>query len=660
MRLIRYSIVVFVIISLFPLALASVSSGPPSSTLHAQSAPRTPITTQNVADLTTLQFLNRGYFTDIAVVAEESQLLAATPAGLWTFDLNQTIEPLARLPMPDEEIGRVDYHPNGTLMTIAATGKVRLWAYPDMIQLHEWDTTAAVYYRPIFSPNGEWLATLEIDNTTVTILIQEVTSGETVYRLSGMTFGADPTDYATDFMTLVFSPDGERLIAADADEVWLWNVRGQKGAPLPLDLIPTYAPLVISPNGRYLLIGTGQGGALQRLDLLTNDIQIISTDLPYINAMTLHPDGKTVWLGSNDGQIVAYAWQTLTTANPTFSITPVGIYDLEFAADGDVLITRSTYRLDAVTSRDFQAIFTQGIPYIDNEAPLTFAAASDYLYGISLGSYDRVTRAVLRWNTDLSAPYSSLETLHASNFDDGTVCALFAPQRQYLIQATGLSVTVFDLLTEESLHSWSLRRDDCRSLAWSLSHDERTLATVNTDNTVQLWSIPDGKLRGEFQKVVGRTPLQATAFSPDDQTLWMRAVDGLIAWDLTSSDFAYREFPLADAPSRPVLAISDSYVAYHNGGQVYLLPIDADGATTPILLRDDERNINTLVWNRDGSLLFMGGQQRFEVWDVATQTLVFAHTLSEAAFQQIALSPDETLIATTDAYGVVRLWGIPQ
>ena len=155
-----------------------------------------------------------------------------------------------------------------------------------------------------------------------------------------------------------------------------------------------------------------------------------------------------------------------------------------------------------------------------------------------------------------------------------------------------------------------------------ISADGRLLATSSDDNTVRLWSLPDGRPLGaplRFRKLVSDVQL-----SPDGR--WLTVV------------------------------VSDEY--YDKGAaEVWDVRTRRRVRT---LARPDRDKPGFLRFSPDGKLLVMGYRRGLsQVWSTTTWKPVTRPLAADAgAIVQAAISPDGRTLATGSLEGTVRMWDI--
>lgn len=99
--------------------------------------------------------------------------------------------------------------------------------------------------------------------------------------------------------------------------------------------------------------------------------------------------------------------------------------------------------------------------------------------------------------------------------------------------------------------------------------------------------------------------------------------------------------------------------AIHNkntGESATVYVLDVSTWTTMLTLEFPDRHIlGRLTFSSDGTRLLIPGAHKFLLWDIVTELPVFSAE-HDAQLTEVVFSPDESLIASADYDGVVRLW----
>ena len=200
---------------------------------------------------------------------------------------------------------------------------------------------------------------------------------------------------------------------------------------------------------------------------------------------------------------------------------------------------------------------------------------------------------------------------------EGSVISIaFSPDGKYLASSRGVggdSVTFWDLQTGAAFLTLTELGDPAYDMAFS--GDGEAFVTANWDDrTATLWSFPEGERLGMFRHFGGRNVGGPEPGRP--LSLYGRGGNGRAGAGTSSTGQIDRTY---------------------------------SGATD---------SLETVVFNRDGTLLASaGGDGAVVLWRVSDMHPLARLEGSPGAVQEVAISPDSELIASTyDQHGYVRLW----
>ena len=196
-------------------------------------------------------------------------------------------------------------------------------------------------------------------------------------------------------------------------------------------------------------------------------------------------------------------------------------------------------------------------------------------------------------------------------------------------------------------------QDSVTTLAYS--PDGHTLATGVADNTVKLWDVPRTYVLTTMQ---GHTDLVlSVAFSPDGRTLASASADQTVRLWGVASGLTLRTLK---GHNDRVLSVAFSpdgrTLASGSADQTIRL---WDFATGKLLrtLQGHSGAVNSVAFNPSGGTLASGSDdQTVKVWDVATGEAVRTLHGHTDSIRSIAYSPDGRLLASGSSDATVRLW----
>jgi len=287
-------------------------------------------------------------------------------------------------------------HPDGRRIFAALGGRIEVWDADDGSLLSAWRAKDTLLFEVAISSDGKRIMSVGEDHRlriwddhgnpvgTLTPGGEEAVMAFDPRGNRIVTGGADGTVCIWDDVTfrpvlrfhagnelyaIAFSPDGRRLATLSGDTLpgnhnqttlRIWNAHNAR-RDINVVLADRFdtgrpAPVVFSPDGRWLVTGTGAGGALSVWDAHSGKLAARRKEhLNAVNSLAFNPDGTRLISGSEDGTIRVWAtdtWEVLVVLRGQGGPIRQAIFTLDgsrilAADDGTVRIwdTRSHYRL---------------------------------------------------------------------------------------------------------------------------------------------------------------------------------------------------------------------------------------------------------------------------------------------------------------------------
>lgn len=291
-------------------------------------------------------------------------LEAETGEILWTLDGGY----------PPSDTGNVRFLPNGRRAVLRwSASSVALLDLVSRRVLAEFDGSWGSIGNLAVSPDGTFLAT---SGAYVTITIREIATGEVVQELDGGDWVYSLT-YSPDGSTLIagtrsagtrifnletdeligtiprsslsveFSRDGRRIAIGSGDGAEIWNWQTQERLQTFNAGVPSPTEAVLSPDGRRLFLGS-EDSTVQVWD--TRTMRLVGTleghttqperRSPGVWGIDVSPDGSEVATAGQDGTVRFWDARTLEPREVLEAHDSV-VFDVRYSADGARIVTAS-------------------------------------------------------------------------------------------------------------------------------------------------------------------------------------------------------------------------------------------------------------------------------------------------------------------------------
>jgi WD40 repeat protein len=467
-----------------------------------------------------------------------------------------------------------------------------------------------------FSPDGRILAA-KIDGRNGCIL-WDTTSGKRLRYYD--------TRFA-DESSILFTPDGQRLVFFDRDNVMVYDVFSIDEIGRVNDAASSYTALAIA--GKAKMFASMSQNHVVRIGTLdtVKEIAQFNADKRTVRAIDLSPDGKTLATGNDVGQI--HLWDTATGKERVLFDAPDEIGEIGFTPDGRNLLT--------------------------------------------VGG-----RSLRFWDLDKAREQQRLE------LPDGEVLGLSPDQRTLVMVGSDHEIRLLDIASGKETQRLKGPTDKAGGLEHPrdimFSPDGKLLGAIGqTQNDGRFWEVGSGKLTHNTSFTnVGRT-----ALSPDGRI--MASADGrptplvrmsprggielietthiqrLHLWELASGkvrrsiaigneDDRINIFDLKYSPDAKLLALAaDSSVRVYDPIAGKLVShCDGHG-----------RNLCAIAFSPDGNLLASGSQDRtVRFWNPASGAELARLEGHGGAVQKLVFSIDGKRLASTGEDGTVVVWDV--
>ena len=197
----------------------------------------------------------------------------------------------------------------------------------DLTQLALWKTNSAVYSVAV-SPNGEWVASGEQNNT---VTVRSLTTGTILHSL----------DYGSLVRQVAFSRDGKWLAAAGNGKViTVWRTDTWGSAVMITGHTGTISSISFSQNGNLLASGGYDDKTIRLWKVGTWELQQVINSPKEVNVVAFSPDSKSIAVGINDSMV--RVWDISGTFQ--YKLEDIGaasdaVISLAFSPDGQLLVS---------------------------------------------------------------------------------------------------------------------------------------------------------------------------------------------------------------------------------------------------------------------------------------------------------------------------------
>lgn len=492
---------------------------------------------------------------------------------------------------------------------------------------------------------------------------------------------------------LALNNDGSRLLSASYDgTVKIWDTmtdslvreyKGHKGLVYSVSITKKGDLVASGDNSGRIHVWRYQNG-----EMVT---ELKSADQVAVMQLRFTPDGNAlVSSGDNNGELSI--WNTRDwTVNRILSPVRYGIWGLDISPDGSfiayaagnsqenlTLVNMSGENADMETVRFPEAWF-HDVLISQNQS---FMVASTRYGSINLLDLDS-----RQWISSVFA--HDLASRHV---------ALIAGDRQVVSSSIDGTIRIWDISANLSEKIHEFEGGNVRIFSIALNHSASLVAAGDADGAVRIWSAVDGQLlmnwRDPDKKIITHVE-----FFPDDRALLLAGSGKhtiLLLDDMERINYQYRNS--SEEPHLKILSDGNRIIRTANKGRVevfdqntesiifqfdnkrtfphalavdsaeeilavggYEGEIDLWGLNTGELLGSipaHRHSIRAMIFDSKGSLYTAGTDARIRHWNVSSRTLLREIGGHNSRIRTLALSPDQSQLASGDEDGKVKIWDV--
>lgn len=624
--------------------------------------------------------------------------LVVSPDGRWlasigpdnnvlVWDLKKSEAPIT-LPGHSGWIKQLVFSPDGRWLVSGSVDKTaQIWALRDL-------RAQAVILRPhgdivqavAISPNSKLLATGSHDGYV------RIWNFDRVEEPPLQISHPDPDAYSTRpslarIDSVIFSPDGRRLLAAGAGSVWIHHLEDFAAEPV-LVRQRGMSRVATTNDGRYLISTSDSEISIWETDHLDQPPRVLKPRFSRISAFAVGRASAQLAVAAVGGEVEIWNLDDLDGESNLLPVIQSGITEIAFVPGDIYLIAAGRDKTLALRNiKDGGALTTHSLRLRGHDDQLEALAMTPDGHFVFSSSADATVR---RWNMShpLTSPHILSGAQHtvtciavakasariATGDLDGQIRVWDtnqllkpplilmndAPVRAIAMSTDGEFLIAGDDYTHEA-RIWDLRapakprfvfdarNSTFRSLA--ISTDGKWLAMDGGLAEATLWNFKSGKEEPVFHSEL-ETAVEALAFSADSSTLG--TVSG---WEVRFRSLQHLAEPpvirkttakltaIASSPDGRLLAVGDDKGA--------ILLFDPRDAQESVILRGHRSTISALTISPDATRLASVDNDSMRIWNldaISESPIVMSRNLEVAAY-----SADGRWLIGTEGYSVL-LW----
>jgi len=439
-------------------------------------------------------------------------------------------------------------------------------------------------------------------------------------------------EHSSRVMSVVFSPNGERIAATSGDStVKVWNRNGileanskQRGIVFTTQEGKFLTWSVSSENTDNIEIRRLDGTLLQTLKDANFRPPNVMPHL-FVKSVVFSPDEKRIAVAHADGKV--QLWKPDGTLIRTLKGHSDFVNSVVFSPNGEMIASASWDKTVKLWKPDGTLIRTlKG--HNHGASKVAFSPDSNTL---ASASYDNTVKL---WKPDGTL----IGTLEGHN--DGVYSVAFSPNGEMIASASWdktVKLWKMDGSLERTLYG---HRSTVSSLAFS--PDSKTLASASTDTTVKLWKLDNTK---EGIIKAHRDTVNSVAFSPNDEMIASAGRDKTIKLWKPDGTLIRTLKGHSDSVNSVVFSPNGEMIASASSDKMVKL-WKPDG-TLIGTLKGHRDSVDSVVFSPNGEMIASAGSGVIKLWKPDGS---FIRNL-EGYVSYIVFSPDSQMIIASAGWG---------
>ncbi len=441
---------------------------------------------------------------------------------------------------------------------------------------------------------------------------------------------------------VAFSPDDQRLAVASGIGVWLYDVGTSSELTLFTGHRDEVTSVSFSPNGMTLASGS-RDGEVKLWDIATGEnIATFGGHRSGVTSVALSSDGITLASGSYDRTIKL--WNVIKKEY-------IGILErhahfvtsVAFSPDGTTLASGSgdeTVRLWDVATR-------QNIVSFEGHARMVTSVSftSDGTI-LASGSWDGTVKL---WDV---VTRENIATQAAQSFGlDQVNSVAFSPDGTILAMGTANAVKLWRVTTWTNIDTLAEHTGGANSVVFS--PDGMTLAVgANSEGTVKLLDMATQNVSTLTEHLSG---IRSIALSPNGEILASGSDDEVALWDVATSRLVATLKTRAGSNQVVTFSPSGKVLAMNSLDGIKLWDVET-GQT--IVTLEHRGSIYSVMFSPDGTIIVAGTYDKVRLWNIVTGENIANLEGHTSAVRSMAFSPDGKMLASGSSDNTVRLWDV--